>query len=107
MATYSDSFSSGWATLYLDVTESSQSIENNTTKLKCVLKIKKVKSCQSYNNGGATISMTINGSKLYSSSSFDIRSLSVGSTKTLATKEITVSHDSEGKKSPQSTLTTA
>ena len=99
MATYSDSFSSGWATLYLVVTESDQSIENNTTTLKCVLKIKKVKSCQSYNNGGASISMTINGSKLYSSSTFDIRSLGVGSTKTLATKNITVSHNTEGAKS--------
>lgn len=99
MATYSDKFSSGWATLYLVVTESEQSIANNKTKLKCVLKIKKNSSCSSYNSGGASISMTINGTKLYSSSSFDIRSLSVGSTKTLTTETITVSHDSEGKKS--------
>ena len=99
MATYSDKFSSGWATLYLVVTESSQSITNNTTTLSCALKIKKNSSCSSYNNGGASISMTINGSKLYSSSSFDIRSLSVGSTKTLATKTITVTHNSDGTKS--------
>ena len=99
MALYTDSFSSGWATLQLEVTESTQSVSNNTTTLQCVLKIKKDKSCSSYNNGGATISMTINGSKLYSSSSFDIRSLSVGSTKTLATKTITVSHNGDGSKS--------
>lgn len=99
MATYSDKFSSGWATLYLVVTTESQSITNNTSYLKCVLKIKKNSSCSSYNNGGASISMTVAGTKLYSSSSFNISSLSVGSTKTLATKYITVSHNSDGTKS--------
>lgn len=99
MATYSDKFSSGWATLYLVVTTESQSITNNTSYLKCVLKIKKNASCDSYNNGDASISMTIAGTKLYSSSSFDISSLGIDSTKTLATKYITVSHNSDGTKS--------
>ena len=99
MATYSDKFSSGWATLYLVITEKEQSVTNNTTTLSCALKIKKNSSCSSYNSGGASISMTVNGSKLYSSSSFDIRSLGVGSTKTLTTKTVTVAHASNGTKS--------
>ena len=99
MATYTDEFGSGWATLILVVTRNSYSIENNTSKLECVLKIRKDRSCSSYNSSGASISMTINGTKLYSSSSFDIRSLGVGNTKTLATKYITVSHNSDGTKS--------
>lgn len=99
MATFTDKFSSGGATLKLTVTRSSYSIEDNTSYLKCVLQITKNQAYSSYNNGGASISMTINGSKLYSSDTFDIRSLSVGSTKTLATKYITVEHNSDGTKS--------
>lgn len=98
MATYTDKFSSEGATLKLIVTRESYSITNNTSYLKCELKITKDKNYSSYNNGGASISMTINGSKLYSSSKFDIRDLSVGSTKTIATKYITVSHNSDGTK---------
>lgn len=99
MATYTDAFSSGGATLKLTVTTESQSTKDNTSYLKCVLKITKDKDYSSYNNVDASISMTINGSKLYSSTSFDIRDLSIGSTKTLATKYITVSHNSDGTKS--------
>lgn len=99
MATYTDKFSSGWATLILVVTRDSYSIANNTSKLECVLKIRKDSSCSSYSSSGASISMTIAGKSLYKSSSFDIRSLSVGSTKTLATKYITVTHNSDGTKS--------
>lgn len=97
--TWSDKFSSGWATLKLTVSESSQSTANNTTTLKCSLKITKNSSCTSHNSGGATVWMKINGSKIYSGSSFSIESLSVGSTKTLATETITVSHNSDGTKS--------
>lgn len=99
MATFTDAFSSGGATLKLTVTRESYSIENNTSYLKCVLQITKNKGYNSYNLGGASISMTINGSTLYSSKEFDIRNLSIGSTKTLATKYITVSHNSDGTKS--------
>lgn len=99
MATYTDAFSSGGATLKLTVTTESQSTKDNTSYLKCVLKITKDKDYSSYNTVDASISMTINGSKLYSSTSFDIRDLSIGSTKTLATKYITVSHNSDGTKS--------
>lgn len=99
MSTYSDKFSSGGATLKLTVTRESYSTSKNTSYLKCVLQITKNKSYSSYNLGGASISMTIAGTKLYSSDTFDIRSLSVGSTKTLATKYITVSHNSDGTRS--------
>lgn len=99
MATYTDAFSSGGATLKLTVTRESYSTKDNTSYLKCVLKITKDKDYSSYNTVDASISMTINGSKLYSSTSFDIRDLSIGSTKTLATKYITVSHNSDGTKS--------
>ena len=99
MATYTDEFSSGGATLKLIVTRESYSTKDNTSYLKCVLKITKDKDYSSYNTVDASISMTINGSKLYSSTSFDIRDLSIGSTKTLATKYITVSHNSDGTKS--------
>lgn len=99
MATYTDKFSSNGATLKLVITTDSYSITNNTSYLKCVLQITKDQNYSSYNLVDASISMTINGSKLYSSKTFDIRSLSVGSTKTLATKYITISHNSDGKKS--------
>lgn len=99
MATYSANFSSGWARLNVDVSTQSYSIADNTSYLKCVLSITKISSCQSYNLGGASVSMTINGTSLYSSSSFDIRSLSVGSTQTISTQYITVSHNADGTKS--------
>ena len=101
MASYSSAFSSGWATLFLTVTEQSYSIPNNTSYLKCVLEIRKdiSSSTTSYNNGGANITMTANGTSLYSATSFDIRSMAKGARKTLATKYITINHNSDGSKS--------
>lgn len=103
MAIYSDAFDSAyngsWATLYLEVTEESQSVVNNTTTLKCVLKVKKTTTCTSNKGSGANIYMTINGTKLYSADSFTIKTLAVGSTKTFATKYITVPHNADGTKS--------
>lgn len=101
MASYSSAFSSGWATLFLTITEQSYSIPNNTSYLKCVLEIRKdvSSSTTSYNNGGANITMTVNGTSLYSATSFDIRSMTKGARKTLATKYITINHNSDGSKS--------
>ena len=103
MAIYSDKFNSAyngsWATLYLEVTEESQSVVNNTTTLKCVMKVKKTTTCTSNKGSGANIYMTINGTKLYSADSFTIKTLAVGSTKTFATKYITVPHNADGTKS--------
>jgi hypothetical protein len=99
MATYTDKFSSGWATLKLEVTRKGYSTADNTSTLECVLKITKNKSCSSRNQGGAYISMEINGKELYKSNSFTIQTLGVGDTKTLATKEIEVKHNSDGTKS--------
>ena len=99
MATYQANFGSGWARLNLDVTTQSQSIANNTSYLKCTLSITKLIACSSWNQGGANVYMTINGTTLYSSSTIDIRSLGVGSTQTLSTQYITVSHNSDGTKS--------
>lgn len=100
MTVYTGKFSSGWAELQLEVTRSSYSIAKNTSTLECVLKIKKLANASSYNlSGGANIYMTINGSKLYSSNTFDIRSMNVGSVKTLATEDLVVTHNNDGTKS--------
>lgn len=99
MATWTQKFSSEWATLTLVVTENSQDIQNNQTKLKCVMKITKDKTCSAKTTSGSTIYMEINGTKQYTATSFDISSLAVGSTKTLATKYVTVTHGSTGMKS--------
>ena len=55
MATYKDTFGSGWAELQLVVTQSSQNIAANTSVVSISLKIKKLKACSSYNNGGANV----------------------------------------------------
>ena len=99
MSTFTSNFSSGWASLSVTVTTESYSIANNTSYLKCVLSITKLSSCWSYNLGGANVSMTINGTTLYSSNTIDLRNLDVGSTQTVATKYITVSHNADGNKS--------
>ncbi|MCI8348268.1 MAG: hypothetical protein HFE74_02390 [Firmicutes bacterium] len=100
MATYTKDFSSGWGTLKLTVTTESQSVANNTSYLKAVLSYVSKVTSPSYNlSGDASIKMIINGTTLYSANTFDIRGVSAGSTKTLATKYITVSHNANGSKS--------
>ena len=99
MATYSANFSSGWARLNVDVSTQSYSIADNTSYLKCVLSITKLTSCSSWNQGGANMYMTINGTTLFSTATIDIRSLGVGSTQTVSTQYITVAHNSDGTKS--------
>lgn len=96
---WSDKFSSGWATLILSVSEESRSVANNETTLTCKLQIKKNSECTSNNSGGATVWMKINGEKVYNSSSFSIKTLGVGKTKTLATETVKVKHNSDGSKS--------
>lgn len=99
MATFTSNFSSGWCSLNVEVSTESYSIENNTSYLKCILYIRKLSACQSYNLGGASVSMTINGTTLYSSNSFDVRGQAVGTNQILATKYITINHNSDGNKS--------
>lgn len=99
MATYTSNFSSGWASLNVEVTTQSQSVADNSSYLKCVMYIHKISSCSSYNLGGATVALNINGNTLYSSDSIDIRNLAVGSNQILCTKYITVYHNADGTKS--------
>ena len=99
MATYTSNFSSGWASLNVEVTTQSQSVADNSSYLKCVMYIHKISSCSSYNLGGATVALNINGNTLYSSDSIDIRNLAVGSNQILCTKYITVYHNGDGTKS--------
>lgn len=96
MASFSSNFSSGWATLILNVSESGTSSTTNQGTISWSLQIKKVSSCQSYNLGGASISVVIGGTTRYSGSSFDIRSLAVGGTQAIASGSFTVTHASTG-----------
>lgn len=99
MATYKDTFGSGWAELQLVVTQSSQNIAANTSVVSISLKIKKLKACSSYNNGGANVYIkktTGTDATLWSSKTIDIRSLAVGSTKTLKTVSKTYTHGNDG-----------
>lgn len=96
MSKWTDSFSSGWATLILEVSESGTSAATNKGTISWSLKIRKDSSCSSYNLGGASISVTIGGTKRWSSDTFDIRSLSVGSTKVLKSGEFTATHKTDG-----------
>jgi len=99
MSNYTNNFTSGWGTLKLTVTTESQSVANNTSYLKAVLSYVSKVTSPSYNlSGGASIKMIINGTTLYSANTFDIRGVKAGSTKTLATKYITVSHNTNGSK---------
>ena len=96
MATFTDTFSSGWGTLILEVTESDTSISSNSGKISWKLKIKAITGSPSHNNGGASISVTIGGVRRYSSTKFDVRGLSAGSTKTIASGSFTKTHSSDG-----------
>ena len=50
MATFTDTFSSGWGTLILEVTESDKSISSNSGKISWNLKIKSITGSPSHNN---------------------------------------------------------
>ena len=96
MATYSSNFSSGWAQLQVVVSESGTSSTTNQGTISWTIRIKKLKSCSSYNNGGASIYLNIGGTRRYTGSSFDIRSLGVGSTKNIASGSFKATHSSTG-----------
>ena len=96
MAQWTAPFSSGWATLILEVSESGTSAATNAGTISWYLKIRKDKSCQSYNNGGASLYVNIGGTRRYTGSAFDIRSLSVGSTMTIASGSFSQGHASDG-----------
>lgn len=96
MASWSKNFSSGWATLIVNVSESGTSSATNQGTISWSIRVKKIKSCSSYNNGGASIYLNIGGTRRYTGSSFDIRSLGVGSTKTIASGSFKVTHSATG-----------
>lgn len=96
MAQWTDAFSSGWATLILNVSESGTSAATNAGTISWSLQIRKDKACQSFNNGGASIYVNIGGTRRYTGTAFDIRTLSVGSTKTLASGSFSQGHVSDG-----------
>ena len=96
MATYTDNFSSGWAKLIVTISESGVSVANNTSVISWAIKIKKLKSSSSNNSGGADIRLTVGGTRRYTSDTFSISSLGVGSTKTLKSGSYTKTHSSDG-----------
>ena len=84
MASYQKNFSSGWATLVLTVSESGTSAATNKGKISWSLKVKALATGASWNTGGASITVTIGGTRRYTGDTFDIRGLAKGSSKTIA-----------------------
>ena len=96
MATFTKNFSSGWAQLVLEVSESGTSAATNAGKISWSLKVKMLVASPSWSNGGASISVTIGGTKRYSGTSFDVRGVSKGSSKTIASGSFTQTHSANG-----------
>lgn len=96
MATYQKNFSSGWATLVLTVSESGTSAATNKGKISWSLKVKAIATGASWNTGGASITVTIGGTRRYTGDTFDIRGLAKGSSKTIASGSFTASHKADG-----------
>lgn len=96
MATYQKQFSSGWATLILSVTESNTSSATNTGKISWSLKVQAIAAGASWNDGGASITVDIGGTRRYNSDSFDIRGLSAGSSKAIASGSFNATHKADG-----------
>lgn len=96
MATYQKNFSSGWATLVLTVTESGTSSATNTGKISWKLAVKMINYGQSWNDGSASITVTIGGTRRYTGDSFDVRGVSAGSSKTIASGSFAATHSADG-----------
>ena len=96
MASYQKNFSSGWATLVLTVSESGTSAATNKGKISWSLKVKALATGASWNTGGASITVTIGGTRRYTGDTFDIRGLAKGSSKTIASGSFTASHKADG-----------
>jgi len=96
MATYTSNFSSGAGQLILEVTNQSYSVANNNSVIKVVMKVKKLKAYSSWNNGGATIYISVNGTKIYTNNKFDFRNLAINATQTIGEGVATISHKADG-----------
>lgn len=85
---------------YIEWSEGSVNISNNTSVVTAKLVLKKVgKNTTTYNNIGTDVSITIDGSTKTGNVTFDMRSSAVGTTKVLLTHSKTITHNSDGKKS--------
>lgn len=96
MASYTQNFSSGWATLILNVSESGTSATTNSGKISWSLQVKMLAASGSYNNGGANITVTVGGVQRYKGNSFSLQGVGKGSTKTIASGSFTQSHSADG-----------
>lgn len=97
MAQFTAPFSSGWATLIVNLSESGTSSETNTGVISYSMYIRKDKTCYSHNNkGSASISLDIGGSRRFTGNKFDIQSLAIGSSKLICSDTFPVTHDNEG-----------
>jgi hypothetical protein len=99
MATYSTAVSNKYQ-WFIDVTQTDNDPINNTSKVTVKFYMKKVAANSlSYNNYGTNAEIVINGTKFsISGFKFDLRKSAVGTTKTIATKSVTVKHDTNGSK---------
>jgi hypothetical protein len=95
MTTWSDAFSTGKATLYLDVTESAVNKLDNTSTVSFTLRV--VGNNASFNlNSGSTWSVVIDGTTYSGTWTYDFRS---DNTVTLKTGTKTITHGGDGSKS--------
>ena len=99
MTTYSTAVSNKYQ-WFIDVTQTDNDPINNTSKVTVKFYMKKVgANSLSYNNYGTNAEIVINGTKFsISGFKFDLRKSAVGTTKTIATKSITIKHDTNGSK---------
>jgi hypothetical protein len=100
MATITGSFSSNNNNVGIYITwTSTQNINNNTSSVTAKLYVKRKTSYATTCKPSTPISLTINGSTSSDTISVNVGNLSVGSSKLLLTKTVTVTHDSDGAKS--------
>ena len=99
MARINGSTNSGVYTYYLNVTETSYSIENNTSNLTVEVYMQRTSGSYPYNGGNYSGSVTVNGeTKSYSGTLPYPSSYSEGQSRLYATLYFTVGHNDDGSK---------
>ena len=100
MATITGSFSSNNNNIGIYITwTSTQNTSANTSRVTAKLYVKRKTSYATTYKGSTPISLTVNGSTSTDTIRLNIGNLSVGSSKLLLTKTVTVNHNTDGSKS--------
>ena len=96
MAQYTQNFSSGYAQLILNVSESGTSASTNAGTVYWSLQIKALIPLYASNYSGISISVVLDGTTRYSATKYSLPSLSTGSVATIASGSFSKAHSTDG-----------